>query len=143
MKRTLIVLVSTVIGFYVIYLITGIIENDKKTQQSPPKPTHIEIRRILPSAVKEIPLVLRDETVIERGIGQENIRVGPGMNYASDNSGTLGENERLYVLEEKDGWIRFRITPDSQEETFKRYGIPYREWSAWINKDLTIPDSQH
>ncbi|MGA2324273.1 MAG: hypothetical protein ABSG22_10540 [Sedimentisphaerales bacterium] len=140
MKRILFAVIVFVIAVFAFYFIPRGVE-----QQSPSKPTHIEIRRILPSAVKEIPLVLRDVTIIERGIGGENIRVGPGMNYACKDgpAETLGENERLYVLEEKDGWIRFRVVPDSQEKTFKRLDIPYREWSAWIKKDLTIPDSQH
>jgi hypothetical protein len=107
------------------------IENEKKIQQSPLKSEYIEIRKVLPSAVKEIPLSLPNgKTIVEKGIGQENVRVGPGMNYASDNTGTLEENEKLYVLEEKNGWIRFRVTSVDCK------------WSAWINKDLTISEKE-
>lgn len=106
-------------------------EYEKNTQQPPPNPKYIEIREILTSAMKEIPLSFPDgKTIVEKGIGQENIRIGPGMSYASDNTGTLYENEKLYVLEEKDGWIRFRVTPEDCN------------WSAWINKDLTISQKE-
>ncbi|MBA7513268.1 hypothetical protein ES705_05279 [subsurface metagenome] len=53
-----------------------------------------------------------------------NIRTGPGTNYPKD--GRLVRKDNLYVLEEKDGWIRFRITP-------KDVG-----WSGWVRKDLTV-----
>ena len=59
-----------------------------------------------------------------------NIRTGPGTNYKIDQSGQLLEGEKLYVLEEKNGWIRFRVTP-------KDVG-----WSGWVKKDLTIPKDQ-
>jgi len=62
-----------------------------------------------------------------KGINEKYIRTGPGMKYKSDDTGCLPERDTLYVLEEKDGWIRFRVTK-------KNLG-----WSAWIRKDLTIP----
>ncbi len=60
-----------------------------------------------------------------KGINEKYIRVGAGMKYKSDDTGWLPETDLLYVLEEKDGWIRFRVTE-------KDFG-----WSAWIQKDLT------
>jgi len=59
-----------------------------------------------------------------------NIRKGPGTSYEMDESGQLIKGEKIYVLEEKDGWIRFRVT-------LKDVG-----WSGWIKKDLTILESQ-
>ena len=59
-----------------------------------------------------------------------NIRTGPGTNYKKDESGQLVKGEKLYVLEEKNGWIRFRVTP-------KDVG-----WSGWVKKDLTISKDQ-
>lgn len=55
-----------------------------------------------------------------------NIRTGPGTNYVKDQSGQLAKSERLYVLEEKNGWIRFRVTS-------KDVG-----WSGWVKKNLTV-----
>lgn len=56
-----------------------------------------------------------------------NIRIGPGTNYKKDESGPLIKGEKLYVLEEKNGWIRFRVTPQDVG------------WSGWVRKDLVIP----
>ncbi len=61
-----------------------------------------------------------------KGINEKYIRAGPGMEYQNDDTGELLEADPLYVLEEKDGWIRFRVTE-------KDLG-----WSAWIRKDLTV-----
>lgn len=36
-----------------------------------------------------------------------SVRKGPGLSYEPDESGEIFEEEKLYVLEEKDGWIRF------------------------------------
>jgi hypothetical protein len=100
--------------------------NSNKPQQS--KPEFIDLRKPLQSAVKKIPIKNSDGSVLtyENGIEGTNIRVGPGMNYAVDETGTLGENEILYVLEEKDDWVRFRVTREDSG------------WSAWIKKDITI-----
>jgi hypothetical protein len=59
-------------------------------------------------------------------IKDEDIRTGPGMDYANDETGELMESETIYVLDEKNGWIKFRVT--KQDEG----------WSAWVRKDLTI-----
>lgn len=56
--------------------------------------------------------------------GGINIRSGPGTNFEIDPSGQLVKGETLYILEEKDGWIKFRVTP-------KHVG-----WSGWILKRL-------
>jgi len=59
-------------------------------------------------------------------IKDNDIRTGPGMNYANDETGSLMKDEKLYMLDEKNGWIKFRVT--SQDEG----------WSAWVEKSLTI-----
>lgn len=104
-------------------------ENSKPQQ---PKPEIIDLRKPLRSVVKQIPVKSPDGNIItyETGIEGTNIRTGPGMNYAVDETGTLGANEILYVLEEKDGWIRFRITKENLG------------WSAWVKKDLTISSKE-
>ena len=56
-----------------------------------------------------------------------NIRGGPGTNYPKVEGGPLVKGEKLYVLEERNGWIRFRVTP-------KDVG-----WSGWAKEDLTVP----
>lgn len=52
-----------------------------------------------------------------------NIRTGPGINYAKDESGPLQKGDYLRVVEEKGDWIRFQISP---------------EHSGWVNKDLVV-----
>ncbi|GAB1451478.1 hypothetical protein MASR2M47_15340 [Draconibacterium sp.] len=59
-----------------------------------------------------------------------NIRKGPGANFALDESGQLVKGEKLYVLEEKNDWIRFRVTSNDVG------------WTGWVKKDLTINESQ-
>ncbi|MHB9070760.1 MAG: hypothetical protein ACYC54_10390 [Sedimentisphaerales bacterium] len=102
-------------------------ENLNKPPQQP-KTDFIDLRQPLQSAVKKIPITNEDGNIVtyENAIEQINIRVGPGMNYAIDETGTLDENEKLYVLEEKDNWIRFRTTQEDHG------------WSAWIKKDITV-----
>jgi len=54
-----------------------------------------------------------------------NIRTGPGATFDIDISGQLIKGERLYVLEEKDGWLKFRVTKESIG------------WAGWVREDLT------
>lgn len=139
---------STVGNFLVLILFVVIIggligtcfESDstktKKPQASSPrKPVVeeeekiIEVRTCLKEAIKTIDVIKGTNgkvTKVLEGIEAINIRTGPGMNYRQDESGPLWKEDKLYVLEEKTGWIRFRVTP-------KDFG-----WSAWIKKDLTI-----
>ncbi len=63
--------------------------------------------------------------IFQKGIDENYIRIGPGMEYENDDTGALFEDDKLYVLEEKNDWIRFRVTE-------KDLG-----WSAWIRKNLT------
>jgi len=57
-----------------------------------------------------------------------NIRKGPGTSYGLDPTGQLFQGEKLYILEEKDGWIRFRVTQHDVG------------WEGWVRKDLTVAD---
>lgn len=82
----------------------------------------LEIRKPAAHALASIRI---NEFIQIRGIPAEYIRVGPGMEYGRDDTGCLPETELLYVLEEKNGWIRFRVTQANLG------------WSAWIRKDLT------
>ncbi len=54
------------------------------------------------------------------------IKKGPGTNYAPDESGQLMKGEKIYVLEENNGWIKFRVTANDVG------------WSGWVKKDLTV-----
>jgi hypothetical protein len=56
-----------------------------------------------------------------------SIYTGPSEDYSMDKSGALFPEETLYVLEERNGWIRFRVTPSDIG------------WSGWIRKDQTTP----
>ena len=59
-----------------------------------------------------------------------NIRTGPGTNFAKDGMGPLTMGEKLYVLEERDGWLHFRVTQSDLG------------WSGWVKKDLTVTESE-
>lgn len=51
-----------------------------------------------------------------------NIRIGPGDYYALDPIGKLMKGITVFVLEEKNGWMRFTISKDDES------------WSGWVNK---------
>lgn len=55
-----------------------------------------------------------------------NIRTGPGTNYSKDPSGQLFKGESIYILDEKDGWLKFRVT------------LANLGWSGWVLKRLVI-----
>ena len=59
-----------------------------------------------------------------------NIRKGPGTNFPLDETGQTMKGEKFYILEEKDGWVRFRVTP-------KDIG-----WNGWVLKRLVKPMEQ-
>jgi len=52
-----------------------------------------------------------------------NIRIGPGTYYAVDPIGKLMKGVTIFVVEEKNNWVRFTITPND------------RSWSGWVKKD--------
>lgn len=87
----------------------------------------IEVRKPAKKALENINLITtgKGPPMFVNAIDEKHIRIGPGMEYDSDDTGPLLENEKLYVLEEKNGWIRFRVTK-------KDLG-----WSAWVKKNLT------
>lgn len=87
----------------------------------------IEIRKPAVNALEDLRKkgFLSEALIPVMGINEKYIRTGPGMEYDNDDTGPLLETELLYVLEEKNGWIRFRITKANLG------------WSAWIQKDLT------
>ena len=49
-----------------------------------------------------------------------NIRTGPGTHYTIDPIGKLMRGITIFVVEEKDGWARFTITPNDES------------WSGWV-----------
>ncbi|MCK4653161.1 MAG: SPOR domain-containing protein [Candidatus Cloacimonetes bacterium] len=53
-----------------------------------------------------------------------NIHIGPGTHYAVDPIGKLMKGITVFIVEEKNNWVRFTITP----------GDKY--WSSWVKKDL-------
>jgi len=53
-----------------------------------------------------------------------NIRTGPGTNYSKDETGKTMSGEKFYVLEEMNGWIKFRVTPADVG------------WTGWVLKNL-------
>lgn len=70
----------------------------------------------------------REDKILETRVASRdgiNIRIGPGTNYQKDESGQLFKGEQLYVLEERSGWIRFRVT------------LQDIGWSGWVKKSLT------
>jgi len=59
-----------------------------------------------------------------------NIRTGPGTEFEKDGVGPLSMGDRLYVLEEKDGWLHFRVTEADLG------------WSGWVKKNLTVTEAE-
>ena len=53
-----------------------------------------------------------------------NIRIGPDTYYAVDPIGKLMKGITVFVVEEKNDWVRFTITPDDES------------WSGWVRKDF-------
>lgn len=82
---------------------------------------------VFATSVKEKEKIIEVRICPRDGI---NIRTGPGTDYKKDGSGQLVKGEKLYVLEEINGWIRFRVTP-------KDVG-----WSGWVKKNLTVSKDQ-
>ena len=50
------------------------------------------------------------------------IRIGPGTYYAVDPSGKLMKGVTVFVVDEKNDWIKFTITPNDES------------WAGWVNK---------
>jgi len=55
-----------------------------------------------------------------------DIYIGPGINFEKDNSKQPIKGIKLYTLETKGDWLRFRITPEDSD------------WNGWIRIDATI-----
>lgn len=54
-----------------------------------------------------------------------DIRIGPGLYYDLDEIGKLMKGVKLYVVEDRNGWLRFRLMKDSYD------------WAGWVRaKDL-------
>lgn len=51
-----------------------------------------------------------------------NIRIGPGTYYAVDPIGKLMKGVTVFVVDEKNDWIKFTITPNDES------------WVGWVNK---------
>lgn len=59
-----------------------------------------------------------------------NIRTGPGTSFEKDGVGPLTMGEKIYVLEERDEWLHFRVTESDLG------------WSGWVKKDLTVSEEE-
>ena len=53
-----------------------------------------------------------------------NIRTGPGSDFPIDPIGKLMQGITVFVVEEKNGWARFTITPNDES------------WSGWVNLEF-------
>ena len=51
-----------------------------------------------------------------------DIRIGPGTYYAIDPIGKLMKGVTVFVIDEKNDWIKFTITPEDDS------------WAGWVNK---------
>lgn len=59
-------------------------------------------------------------------IGDTDVYTGPGTNSEVDNSKQPIKGIKLYTLEMRGNWIRFRLTPEDSD------------WNGWIRIDTTI-----
>jgi len=55
-----------------------------------------------------------------------DIYTGPGKNFEKDNSKQPIKGEKLYTIETRGDWLRFRLTPEDSD------------WNGWIRIDQTI-----
>lgn len=78
------------------------------------------------NAKETIPVIEADKVMYIMVCGKDgiNIRTGPGTNYSKDETGKTMSGEKYYVLEEKNGWIKFRVTPTDVG------------WTGWVLKSL-------
>ncbi len=78
------------------------------------------------NANKTKPVKKADKVMYTMVCGKDgiNIRTGPGTNYSKDETGKTMSGEKFYVLEEKNGWIKFRVTPTDVG------------WTGWVLKSL-------
>jgi SH3-like domain-containing protein len=58
-----------------------------------------------------------------------NIRKGPGTTFEKDLLGPLSKGRKLYVVEERSGWIRFKLSTD-------------KSWTGWILGKFVIDESK-
>jgi len=93
---------------------------EKKTETTK-KTEPVQLQKSEPKPIKKTEKVLYTLICAKDGI---NIRTGPGTNYSKDETGQTMKSEKFYVLEEKNGWIRFRVTPTDVG------------WSGWVLKRL-------
>lgn len=59
-------------------------------------------------------------------IEDTDVYTGPGTNFEKDNSKQSIKGIKLYALEMKGDWIRFRLTPEDSD------------WNGWIRIDATV-----
>ena len=59
-------------------------------------------------------------------IEDTDVYTGPGTNFEQDNSKQPIKGIKLYTLEMRGDWIRFRLTPEDSD------------WNGWIRIDATI-----
>lgn len=69
----------------------------------------------------------RDLVLAERYIKakEANIRIGPGVNFEIDPSSPILKNERIFVHEEIDNWLKFTVLESDTS------------WFGYVSKDLT------
>ena len=66
-----------------------------------------------------------DNGKVQRKICRSNdidIRIGPGTQYEIDPIGKLMKGVTVFVIDEKDDWMKFTITPNDES------------WAGWVNK---------
>ena len=93
---------------------------EKKTETTQ-KTEPVQLQKSESKPFKKTEKVLYTLVCAKNGI---NIRTGPGTNYSKDGTGQTMKGEKFYVLEEKNGWIRFRVS------------ITDIGWSGWVLKRL-------
>jgi hypothetical protein len=70
----------------------------------------------------------KEEKILEicTCIEDTDVYTGPGTNFEKDNSKQPIKGIKLYTLEMRGDWIRFRLTPEDSD------------WNGWIRIDATI-----
>ncbi len=63
-------------------------------------------------------------------IKEVDIKTGPGEDYEMNEAGQLHVSERIFILTEEQGWLKFRCTPNDVG------------WHGWVKKAVTVPEAE-
>ena len=97
---------------------------EQSTESKPTKKYSTDVKMITPVVIADE--ILYTATCMKENV---NIRTGPGTGFSKDMLGPLSKGRKLYVTEERSGWIRFKLNTD-------------KSWSGWILSKFVKDDTK-